>query len=154
MGMTREEKASMVSAFLVMTTSLYPLKLDFPVTWLSSTVAVALCTDRRWATQAFTDGIARASISISFITFTTWLIVGVPQIIGICAAKIQQVQDYQGYLVLVVALGSFHLNQNDDVAKGSGVGISQTYTGYMSASLCLLLWASLQEGHHGLEPFG
>ena len=55
--------------------------------WLSSTVDVGLHTDRRWATQAFANGITRTSISISFITFTTLLIVGVPRIIGTHATK-------------------------------------------------------------------
>ena len=50
--------------------------------WSSSTVAAALHTDKRWATQAFAQGVAKASISLSFMTFTMWLIVGVPNIMG------------------------------------------------------------------------
>ena len=77
----------MVYVFLVMTTSLYSHGLDFTAAWLSSTVAVALHTDRRWATWVFAHGIARASVSISFITLTTWLIMGVPRMTGTHATK-------------------------------------------------------------------
>ena len=90
MGITQEEKVSMVSVFLVMTTSWYLLSLDFPAAQLSSTVAVALHTDRRWATQASVQGVARTCISLYFMTFTIQLIVGVPRIMGTCAMKFKK----------------------------------------------------------------
>ena len=56
--------------------------------WSSTIVAAALHTDKRWATLAFAQGIAKASISLfSFMTFMTWLIVGVHKIMGILSAK-------------------------------------------------------------------
>ena len=46
-----------------------------------------LCMARRCAALAFTHGVARASISASFITFTTCPIVGVPNMMGTLFAK-------------------------------------------------------------------
>ena len=77
----------MVSTFLVMNTSLYSLQLELSAVWLSHTVAAALHAKRRWATLAFAHCVTRASISLSFMTFTTWLIVGVPRIIETHAKK-------------------------------------------------------------------
>ena len=48
-------------------------------------------------------------------------------------SQIGQIQDYQGYLVLIVALDSSYLNPYDDVAKKSGKHILQAYTGDSSA---------------------
>ena len=79
---TWDEKASMVSVFLVRTITSYPPKHEFPAVWSSSTVAAALHTDRRWATLAFTQGVARVSISFSLIMITMLLIVRVPMIMG------------------------------------------------------------------------
>ena len=73
--------------FLVMTTSLYSSGLDSSVAWLSDIVAAALHTDKRWAPLAFTQGITKASISLSFMTFMRQLIMGVPNITGILSAK-------------------------------------------------------------------
>ena len=50
--------------------------------------AVILCTDKRWATLAFAQGITKVSISFSFITLTMWLMVGVPKITETLAAKL------------------------------------------------------------------
>ena len=77
----------MVSVFLVKTISSYPPKFEFPAVWSSSTMAAALCMDRSCVTQAFTQGVARASISFSLITFMTCLIIGVPKITGTCTMK-------------------------------------------------------------------
>ena len=70
-----------------MTTSSYSSRSDSSVAWSSSTVAAALHTDNIWATLAFAKGITKASISLSFKTFMMWLIMGVPNIMGILAAK-------------------------------------------------------------------
>ena len=51
-------------------------------------MAVILNTDKRWASLAFTQGIAKASISLSFITFNDAAVVrGPPKMIGIQATK-------------------------------------------------------------------
>ena len=78
----------MVSAFLVVMIPLYSLGSDFPATTLpSSFVSVAHQTVRSKATWAFTQGIAKASISFSLIAFMMWFIVGVPKIMGTHATK-------------------------------------------------------------------
>ena len=87
MGMTQEEKASIVSAFLVTTTSSYSPGPDSPVTGSSSTVAAALHTNKRWATWAFAHSVAKTSISLSFMTFMMMLIVGVPRMTETCTMK-------------------------------------------------------------------
>ena len=86
-GITQEEKVSTVSIFYAMTTSLYPSKLDSPMFWSPTIVAAALHTDKRWATLAFAQDITKASISLSFMMFMMWLIVGVPKIMGILFRK-------------------------------------------------------------------
>ena len=45
----------MVSVFLVRTISLYQPKFEFLAVWSSSTMAAAIHTDRRLATQVFTQ---------------------------------------------------------------------------------------------------
>ena len=80
----------------------------------------------------FTHGIARASISVSFITLMTWLIVGIPKITGTHTAKIGQIQDYQHYLVLTIALDTLYLNLYDYIAHRAGKYVSQAYTGNSS----------------------
>ena len=52
--------------------------------------AYILHTARRWATLAFAHGIAKASISASLITLTTWPMVGVPRIMGTLVAKLEK----------------------------------------------------------------
>ena len=47
--------------------------------------------------------------------------------------KIGQVWDYKGYLVLIIALDSVYLNPYDDIANWSSEGISQSYTGDLTA---------------------
>ena len=79
-------------------------------------MAAAQCTDNRCATLAFTHGIAKASISLSFMTFMMWLIVVVPKIRGNPFCKLQFIWDYQGYLVFIIALDSIHLNPDNNIA--------------------------------------
>ena len=40
-----------------------------------------------------------------------------------------QIQDFQGYLILIITLDSVHLNSYDDIAHRSGKHVSQAYTG-------------------------
>ena len=87
MDITHEEKASIVSVFLVKTTSLYSFGLALSEVWASSTVAAAQCTDKRCTTLVFAHGITKASISLSFMTFMMQHIVGVPKITGIHSAN-------------------------------------------------------------------
>ena len=61
----------------------------------------------------------------------TWLIVGVPKIIGTLAANLK-IWDHQGYLILIIALDFIHLNPYDDVAHRSGKSIPYAYTGNSS----------------------
>ena len=44
-----------------------------------------------------------------------------------------QIQVHQGYLILIIALDSIHLNLYDDVAHRLGKHIPQAYTGDSSA---------------------
>ena len=69
-------------AFLMKMTLLYPSGAAPSKVWSSNTVAAAWCMDNRCTTLAFTHGIAKASISLSFMTFMMQLIVGVPKIMG------------------------------------------------------------------------
>ena len=55
-------------------------------------VYVGHCTTRRYAMWAFTQGVAKVSISFSFITFMRWLIVGVPKITGTRTTKFNKSQ--------------------------------------------------------------
>ena len=62
--------------------------------WLSPTsIGVILQTAKRCAALAFSQGIAKASISASVITLTTWPIVGVPQDDRYSGCKIGKVWD-------------------------------------------------------------
>ena len=72
MDRTREEKAPIVSIFFVKTTSSYLFKLALYAVLSTTTVAAAVHTDNRCATLAFPQGIAKASISLSFMMFMTW----------------------------------------------------------------------------------
>ena len=83
----QEEKASTVSVFFVTTTLSYSSKLGSSMVWSSAIVAALLHIDKRWATLAFAQGTAKASISLSFMTFKMQLIVGVPKIMGILSTK-------------------------------------------------------------------
>ena len=65
---------------------------------------------KRCAALAFAHGMARASISASFITFTTRPMVGVPRMMGTLFAKWEKSWDDQGYLIFIIALNSVHLN--------------------------------------------
>ena len=49
------------------------------------------------------------------------------------SCEVGQIWDYEGYLILVIALESIYLNPYDDVAKGSSEGVSQAYAGDSSA---------------------
>ena len=60
------------------------------------------------------------------------LIVEVPRITGTHATKFD-IWEYQGYLVLIIALDSIHLNPYDDIAKRLGQHIPQGHTGNSSA---------------------
>ena len=73
--------------FLVKTTSLHPFGLALPEVWSSTTVATALHMDNRCTTLEFAHGVTKASFSLSFMTFTTQPIVGVPKIMGIHSAN-------------------------------------------------------------------
>ena len=54
-----------------------------------------------------------------------------PQNDGDPCHKVWQVWDYQGYLILIIALDSIHLNPYN-IAYQSGKGITQTHTGDLS----------------------
>ena len=69
------------------------------------------------------------SCHIHDITFMMQLIVGVPKIMGTCAANFDKSEDHQGYLILIIALDSIHLKPYDDIAHRSGKCIPQVYTG-------------------------
>ena len=43
-----------------------------------------------------------------------------------------QVQDNEGYLILIIALNSIYLNPYDDIAYGSNEGVSQACTDDLS----------------------
>ena len=92
-------------------------------------VAAILHTDKRWATLAFAQGIAKASISLSFITLMMQLMVGVPKLIGILSAKLDKSRITRGYLVFIIALDSIYLNPDNNVAQRLSVGITQTHAG-------------------------
>ena len=48
---------------------------------------------------------------------------------GTNAAKFDQIWDHQGYLILIIALDSIHLNPYDNIAYRSGKCIPHAYTG-------------------------
>ena len=58
---------------------------------------------------------------------------GGPQDHGDPIHKAGQIQDYQGYLILIIALDSIYLNLYDDIAYRLGKCIPQAYAGVSSA---------------------
>ena len=80
----------------------------------------------------FAQGIAKALISVSFITLMMWLMVVVPRMTGIPAAKLDKSGIYQGYLVFIISLHSIYLNPNDNIAQRSSVGVTQPHTSNFS----------------------
>ena len=52
---------------------------------------------------------------------------------GDLSCEAGQIWDYQGYLILIIALDSVYLNPYDDVAHQSGKHIPQAYAGNLSA---------------------
>ena len=110
----------MVSVFLLKTTSSSPFELAVSVVSSSTTMAIAQCTDNRCATLAFSQGIAKVSISLSFMM---WLMKEVPKMAGIHFCKFKLIQDNQSYLVLIIALDSIYLNPDNNIAQGLSIGI-------------------------------
>ena len=47
---------------------------------------------------------------------------------GDLSHKVGQIQDYEGYLILIIALDSIYLNPYDDVANRTSKGVSQACT--------------------------
>ena len=89
MGITWEEKGSNVSTFCVYIKGPSWLALH-PPSWSSPTSSgVILWMAKRCAALAFAHGIAKASISASFIMLTTHPIVGVPRMMGTLIAKLE-----------------------------------------------------------------
>ena len=60
-------------------------------------------------------------------------IVRVPRITGTQSHKVGQTWDYEGYLILIIALVSIYLNPYDDIANRSSEGVSQACTDNSSA---------------------
>ena len=116
MDITWEEKASIVSVFLVKTTSSYLIGSALFKVWSSTTVATALCMDNGCMTLAFAHGIAKASISLSFMTFNYTSYSGGSQNNGDLFHKLKFIWDDQGYLVFIIALNSIHLNLENNIA--------------------------------------
>ena len=63
-----------------------------------------------------------------FITFMMWPIVGVPRITGTQAMKLDKSGDNEGYLILIIALGSIYLNSYNDIANWLSEDVSQACT--------------------------
>ena len=63
----------------------------------------------------------------------TWLMVGVPKITGILAAKLERSGITRGYLIFVIALNSIYLSLDYNIAQWSCVGIAQPYAGDLGA---------------------
>ena len=97
-----------------MTTSLYPFRFTLSTVSLSTTVAAALHTDNRCATLAFAQGVTKASISL-FHNIYNAAYSGGSQINGDPFHKFWYIQDYQGYLVFIIAWDSFHLNLDNNI---------------------------------------
>ena len=89
-SITWDEKGSNVSTFWVYITKLFRL-VSSPFSWVSLTyTGTILLMAKRCAALAFAHGIAKTSTSISLITFTTHLIVGVPRMTGTVTAKLEK----------------------------------------------------------------
>ena len=134
--MTWDEKASMVWVSFA-----GKYFIIFTVGWLTCnnlTILYCSCSPsncKKISHSGIYPGITKACISFFLIMFTTLLIVGVPKIMGTCAAKFEvwQIWDCQSYLILIIALDSIHLNPYDNVAYQLGKCITQTHTGNPSA---------------------
>ena len=110
MGITWEEKGSNVSTFWVCIIKPSCIVTYPPSQLLSTFTGAILWMAKRCAALAFTHGIAKASISTSFITFMTCPMVGIPKMMGTLTMNLEKVWDDQGYLIFVITLNSVHLN--------------------------------------------
>ena len=79
-------------------------------------MVVALHTDSRCTTLALAQGIPKASISLSFHNIHNAAYGGGPQDSRDLFGKFQLIWDYQGYLVLNIALDSIYLNPDNNIA--------------------------------------
>ena len=89
------------------------------MTFLSTSDVFAVQPARRYVTWAFTQGVASALSSASFITLMTLPIVGVPKVTETLLTNLQinkfrQIQYDKGYLIFIIAPYSFYLNPNNE----------------------------------------
>ena len=83
-------KGSNVSTFWVYIKRL-SLLVSYPSSWsFPTSTGVILLTAKRCAALAFTQGIAKASISASLIMLTAQPMVGVPRMMGTLVAKLER----------------------------------------------------------------